>query len=133
MLNNKRLLILGGHLNPAVSIAGAIMKKFKWNKVPYYLAAQYLGAFVAACGTYVVYYGEKYVFILFRENVIRECTIKNSYENNTAYKKIVFEIFQFTHYRLFRYTYILYYWIIIIYLLINLFRFIWSLSCYKWN
>ncbi|KAK6624571.1 hypothetical protein RUM44_011430 [Polyplax serrata] len=47
--------VSGGHLNPAVSVAGAIMKKFKWQKVPYYMLAQYLGAFIAACGTYAVY------------------------------------------------------------------------------
>lgn len=54
----RKIYDSGGHLNPAVSVAGAIMKKFKWQKVPYYMLAQYLGAFIAACGTYAVYAGK---------------------------------------------------------------------------
>lgn len=48
----------GGHLNPAVTVAGAFASKFEWYKVPHYLAGQYLGAFVAACGTYLLYIGK---------------------------------------------------------------------------
>ena len=52
--------ISGGHLNPAVTLALAISKKFKWKKVAVYFAGQYLGAFLAATVVYAVYYG-KYV------------------------------------------------------------------------
>ncbi|EEB17665.1 Aquaporin-9, putative [Pediculus humanus corporis] len=47
--------ISGGHLNPAVSVAAAIVKKFKWRKIPHYILAQYLGAFLGACITYLLY------------------------------------------------------------------------------
>jgi len=48
----------GGHLNPAVTLAMAVLKKCKWIQVPVYWAAQYLGAFLASAilfGTYADY------------------------------------------------------------------------------
>ncbi|XP_046403697.1 aquaporin-7-like [Ischnura elegans] len=47
--------VSGGHINPAVTLAMALIGKCPWRKVPYYLAAQYLGAFLGAACTYVVY------------------------------------------------------------------------------
>merc|ERR1719331_457560 len=47
--------VSGGHLNPAVTLAMATLKKCKWIQVPVYWAAQYLGAFLASAvlfGTY---------------------------------------------------------------------------------
>ena len=47
--------VSGGHLNPAVTLAMAVLKKCKWIQVPVYWAAQYLGAFLASAilfGTY---------------------------------------------------------------------------------
>lgn len=47
----------GAHLNPAVTIALAITKRFSWNKVWYYILAQMIGAFLGAAITYFVFYG----------------------------------------------------------------------------
>ena len=50
--------VSGGHLNPAVTLAMAVLKKCKWIQVPVYWAAQYLGAFLASAilfGTYADY------------------------------------------------------------------------------
>jgi len=46
----------GGHLNPAVSLAQAVVKKFQWYKVPVYVMAQILGAFLASVVLYLEYY-----------------------------------------------------------------------------
>jgi glycerol uptake facilitator-like aquaporin len=40
---------LQAHLNSAITIALAVNKQFPWHKVPYYVAAQMLGAFMAVC------------------------------------------------------------------------------------
>ena len=50
--------ISGGHLNPAVTLALAVSKKFEWKRLPVYFAGQYLGAFLAATIVYAVYYGK---------------------------------------------------------------------------
>lgn len=47
--------ITGAHINPAVTLAFAIRGKFPWAKVPYYMLAQLLGAFVAALLLYQIY------------------------------------------------------------------------------
>jgi len=47
--------VSGGHLNPAVTVAMAVIKKLKVQQIPFYFAGQYLGAFTAALvlwGTY---------------------------------------------------------------------------------
>merc|ERR1712018_571420 len=47
--------VSGGHLNPAVTLAMAVLKKCKLIQLPVYWAAQYLGAFLASAilfGTY---------------------------------------------------------------------------------
>ena len=48
--------VSGGHLNPAVSVAMAMMVKFPWLKLPHYLAAQYLGAFIGSCVVFLAYW-----------------------------------------------------------------------------
>jgi MIP family channel proteins len=47
--------ISGAHLNPAVSLALAVQKKFAWGKVIPYWIMQVAGAFAAAAVTYLVY------------------------------------------------------------------------------
>ncbi len=40
--------ISGTHINPAVTVAFAVDKRFEWKEVPAYLGSQLLGAFVAS-------------------------------------------------------------------------------------
>ena len=45
-------------MNPAVTLAFAVVRRLPWRKVPVYWTAQMLGAFVASACVYAVYYGE---------------------------------------------------------------------------
>jgi glycerol uptake facilitator len=45
----------GAHINPAVTLAMAMAGKFAWAKVPAYIVAQMLGAFVGACTVFLFY------------------------------------------------------------------------------
>jgi glycerol uptake facilitator protein len=47
--------ISGGHINPAVTLALAVIGKFPWHDVPKYLAAQFLGAFLGAVIAWLAY------------------------------------------------------------------------------
>src|SRR5438093_2574883 len=47
--------VTGAHLNPAVTLALAVHRRFAWNKVPVYAAAQLAGAFAASVVVYVTY------------------------------------------------------------------------------
>jgi glycerol uptake facilitator protein len=49
--------VSGAHINPAVTLAFAARRGFPWRKVPSYIAAQVLGAFLGALLVYVVYKG----------------------------------------------------------------------------
>lgn len=46
----------GAHLNPAVTIALAMVDKFEWSGVPAYIAAQFLGAFIGASLVWLFYW-----------------------------------------------------------------------------
>jgi len=48
--------ISGGHINPAVTLAMAIIGKLKWYLVPFYFIGQYVGAFLASVLIYLIYY-----------------------------------------------------------------------------
>lgn len=49
--------ISGGHINPAVTLAMAIIGRLEWYLVPFYFIGQYLGAFLASVLIYAIYYG----------------------------------------------------------------------------
>src|SRR3954469_12522751 len=49
--------ISGAHINPAVTLAFAARRDFPWRKVPAYIAAQLVGAFLGALLVYIVYKG----------------------------------------------------------------------------
>ena len=49
--------ISGAHINPAVTLAFAVRRGFPWRKVPGYIAAQLVGAFLGALLVYIVYKG----------------------------------------------------------------------------
>jgi glycerol uptake facilitator protein len=49
--------VSGAHINPAVTLAMAARRGFPWRKVPGYIAAQVVGAFLGALLVYVVYKG----------------------------------------------------------------------------
>jgi len=47
--------VSGGHLNPAVTLSMAVLRKCAWIQVPIYMLAQYLGAFLASAVLYGIY------------------------------------------------------------------------------
>ncbi|MFD0861796.1 MIP/aquaporin family protein [Sungkyunkwania multivorans] len=47
--------ISGAHFNPAVTIAFAYSKKFRWKEVPKYIAVQILGAIAASATLWVLF------------------------------------------------------------------------------
>ena len=48
--------VSGAHMNPAVTLALAVFRRFSWKKVLPYFGGQFLGAFVAAAVIYGVYH-----------------------------------------------------------------------------
>ncbi|AFD26243.1 MIP/aquaporin family protein [Deinococcus gobiensis] len=50
--------ISGAHLNPAVTLALAVTKRFPWSKVAHYVAGQMIGAFLGAAIVFAVYYAK---------------------------------------------------------------------------
>jgi MIP family channel proteins len=47
--------VSGAHLNPAVTVALALRRGFPWSKVPTYILAQTVGAFVASAVVFLTY------------------------------------------------------------------------------
>lgn len=50
--------VSGGHFNPAVSLGLAVAGRFAWRDLPAYVAAQVVGAIVAAATLYVIASGQ---------------------------------------------------------------------------
>ena len=51
------VVVSGGHINPAVTLAMACFKRLKWQKVPVYWAGQTLGSLFASACMYGLYKG----------------------------------------------------------------------------
>jgi MIP family channel proteins len=49
--------VSGAHVNPAVTLALAVTKKFSWQYVPVYLGAQLVGAILGAVAVWITYGG----------------------------------------------------------------------------
>src|SRR5438477_9609962 len=47
--------ISGAHINPAITLALAVWKRFPWGEVPMYIAAQLIGAMLAAATLFGLY------------------------------------------------------------------------------
>ncbi|KAM6149375.1 aquaporin-9 [Erethizon dorsatum] len=48
--------VSGGHINPAVSFALCLFGRMKWSKLPFYVGAQFLGAFAGSAVLFGIYY-----------------------------------------------------------------------------
>ncbi|XP_029199413.2 aquaporin-3-like [Acropora millepora] len=48
--------VSGAHMNPAVTLASAVVRRLDWVKVPVYCIAQFFGAFIASAVVYGIYY-----------------------------------------------------------------------------
>ena len=55
--------MLGGHVNPAMSLLFTILGRLSWKKFVLYVLAQTLGGFVSGAIVYSVYYGLFYTLI----------------------------------------------------------------------
>jgi len=49
--------LIGGHVNPAVSLTMSILGRLPWRHLPVYMLGQYVGSFLASTVLYAVYYG----------------------------------------------------------------------------
>ena len=54
--------VTGAHLNPAVTLALAVHRRFPWNKVLPYSIAQFAGAFIASAVVFATYHEALYAF-----------------------------------------------------------------------
>ena len=54
--------VTGAHLNPAVTLALAVHRRFPWNKVLPYSVAQFAGAFIASAVVFATYHEALYAF-----------------------------------------------------------------------
>lgn len=48
--------VSGGHINPAVSFALCLFGRMQWYKLPFYVGAQFLGAFAGSAILFGIYY-----------------------------------------------------------------------------
>ncbi|XP_041523628.1 aquaporin-7 isoform X2 [Microtus oregoni] len=50
-------LLTGAHMNAAVTFANCALGRMPWRKFPIYVLGQFLGSFLAAATTYLLFYG----------------------------------------------------------------------------
>ena len=62
---NYFILLLGGHINPAVSFAMTLLGRLPWRQLPFYWVGQTIGAFLASSVAYGMYYGNILTFYVF--------------------------------------------------------------------
>ena len=62
--------ISGGHINPAVTVAMAVVKKTPWKLVPFYMFGQYLGAFLGASIVFLIYHGKMIFYCAIYDNLL---------------------------------------------------------------
>ena len=55
------LSFVGGHINPAVTLALAVCGRFKWSKLPVYWISQLIGAILGSGIVFAAYQG-RHVF-----------------------------------------------------------------------
>ena len=48
--------VSGGHLNPAITVALAMVGRISWRRIPHYLLAQYLGALLGGALVFLIYW-----------------------------------------------------------------------------
>ena len=71
------LCCIGAHLNPAVSLSFCVLRKVSWTRLLPYSLSQVMGAYVASCLVFLVYYGGFHVNITvhnFAKENINKCT-----------------------------------------------------------
>ena len=68
--------ISGGHLNPAVSLALAVVDETPWILVPFYMLGQYLGAFFGAIMVFLMYFGKTQEYFLINTSSLVFCNFR---------------------------------------------------------
>jgi glycerol uptake facilitator-like aquaporin len=56
-VSHSLLCCIGAHLNPAVSLSFCVLRKVSWTRLLPYSLSQVMGAYVASCLVFLVYYG----------------------------------------------------------------------------
>jgi glycerol uptake facilitator protein len=69
IISNK---ISGAHLNPAITIALSLSKRFSWKKAPVYITAQMLGGFI---GSLIVYIFFRAKFLIIDPTLVNTASI----------------------------------------------------------
>ena len=77
--------ISGAHINPAVTVALASIDAFEWAKVPGYIAAQMLGAFVGSVLVYLAYFAHWAVTEDEKSKLACHCTAPAIRKNGPAF------------------------------------------------
>ncbi|XP_036590869.1 aquaporin-9 isoform X1 [Trichosurus vulpecula] len=109
--------ISGGHINPAVSFAMCLYGRMNWFRFPFYVGAQFLGAFLGAATLFGIYYdalqsfadgkllvtGENATAQIFATYPIKYLTLPNEFADqvlsSTFLLVVVFAIFDDKNWR----------------------------------